>query len=378
MKIGIITHWMAVDNYGGILQAYALQQYLRDLGHDAFIIRFYVPKKQNTISYIKNKLINLISYLNTNTKRGKQRKYIKMRNFSNFREKHINLSPRIYNSLKEIQTHYPETDILITGSDQVWAFDLTYPENWIYYLDFGNNATKRVSYAASFGFSTFPGKDSQKFKSLLKRFDKISVREINGIKICQEQGFNAIRCVDSTLLLNKSKYKILASEPKYKNRFAFFYTVNVTRAEEIYWNEIQQYLKEKKLQCIVTTGSGYSSAKEIFDNAIYDYATVEGWLSNIYYSDIVFTSSFHGIVFAFIFQKDFIYIPLKNHSSGNDRIFDFLSITGLESRVANSFNDIKSILEFHIDYNNLKDNLYKDLLSDSYNFLDSIIKEDKK
>ena len=40
MRIGIVTMWNATDNYGGILQTYALQRYLRNLGHDAYDIRF--------------------------------------------------------------------------------------------------------------------------------------------------------------------------------------------------------------------------------------------------------------------------------------------------------------------------------------------------
>lgn len=40
MKIGILTFWWSEDNYGQQLQAYALQKYLRNAGHDAFLIRY--------------------------------------------------------------------------------------------------------------------------------------------------------------------------------------------------------------------------------------------------------------------------------------------------------------------------------------------------
>lgn len=61
----------------------------------------------------------------------------------------------------------------------------------------------------------------------------------------------------------------------------------------------------------MTTGSGYKKAEEIFNKALYDYSTVEEWLTNIYYSDLVVTASFHGIIFAYVLRKNFIYMPLQ-------------------------------------------------------------------
>lgn len=379
MKIGIITHWMAVDNYGGILQSYALQKYLQDLGHDAYIIRFNISTKHglknHLASWVKNILCQIQYLVYRNGKFSQRKKWIKLRNFADFRNRNIRLSPKLYKSLKDIQSNYPQADLYITGSDQVWAFDLTNSDNWIFYLDFGKPDTKRISYAASFGGATFPGKDETKFRSLLSRFDKISVREINGIDICKAQGFGATRCIDSTLLLNKAKYEALLGSRKYEFPFAYFYTVNISTPEEIYWNEINNILRSKGIISIVTTGSGYKPANEIFDNAVYDYATVEDWLSNIYYSDIVFTASFHGVIFAFIFQKDFVYLPLKKYSSGNNRIIDFLALVGLHNRMAKSIDDVNTIMQSHIDYKKLNDNNYKKLLFESLAFINDSIKQ---
>ena len=40
MKIGIITFWESTDNYGQVLQAYALQTVLKNMGHEPFLIRY--------------------------------------------------------------------------------------------------------------------------------------------------------------------------------------------------------------------------------------------------------------------------------------------------------------------------------------------------
>ena len=40
MKIGIITFWETQDNYGQIMQNYALQETLKKLGHSPYLIRY--------------------------------------------------------------------------------------------------------------------------------------------------------------------------------------------------------------------------------------------------------------------------------------------------------------------------------------------------
>lgn len=383
MKIGIVTHWMAVDNYGGMLQSYALQRYLRNLGHDAYLIRFFIDKKkQQSLSVrIKESLkvwlirFNLFPNSIEIKKEQQNRKlWIAKRKFDEFRSKYIALSPKVYNSIYELKNNPPEADIYITGSDQVWAGDLNNPNIWIFYLDFGDETAKRLSYAASFGFSYFPGKDEEKFKELLSVFNAISVREANGVDICQKFGFEATRCVDSTFLLKKEQYISIMSPRKHNETYAFFYTVNVSTPSEIYWNELRDYLSSHGIESVVTTGSGYYSAGEIFDNALYDYATVEEWISNIYYSKVVITSSFHGIAFSIILNKDFVYLPLKGTAGGgNNRIVDLLGLLGLEDRQAHSFEDVKTLLNKKIDYNSVDTQKYQQLIVQSNAYLEAFL-----
>ena len=52
MIIGIITYWTSDNNYGQILQAYALQKYLRNQGHTAYLIT-YIPHRKKLLEIIK-------------------------------------------------------------------------------------------------------------------------------------------------------------------------------------------------------------------------------------------------------------------------------------------------------------------------------------
>ena len=134
MKIGILTLWLGVDNYGQQLQIYALQKYLRNNGHDAYLIRYayqtdilYTSEKNklskkvlrllkifNPIklkTYIANKiLLSKVSRINKENSRG----------FEEFRKKYVHVSEEYYKTYDEIKINPPEADAYIVGSDQVW------------------------------------------------------------------------------------------------------------------------------------------------------------------------------------------------------------------------------------------------------------------
>lgn len=374
MKIGIITHWKDNDNYGAALQSYALQRYLRNLGHDAYVIRYYqiVDKLsigEKLLLVLKNPFLPFKLY-KSKRKVDNSTEWNKKRDFQSFRNKHIVYSDKEYHGLDEIRVDYPVADLYVTGSDQVWHNPLTNRHSWPYFLCFGNKETKRVSYAASFGRNYFPCVDEKKFKELLSAFNMISMREESGREILKERGFESVRCLDSTLLLDYENYKLLMAPRKHKQPFAFYYTVNVTDTNEIYWDRIKLLFEERGWANVVTTGAGYGPAEEVFDGATYDYATVEGWLSNIFYSNIVVTASFHGIVFSLMLHKDFIYMPLQGkYSKGNDRITDLLKSVGLMDRMARTWDDVQRIIDEHIDYGHLEDDKFKELRKQSYEFL---------
>lgn len=364
---------MATDNYGGILQTYALQRYLKNEGHEAYVIRYSRSSKVPIIAVIKKVVYNILNiryYIYNRKCRRQAEKWAAIRSFQSFAKNNISFSEQHYTSFKQIKNDPPVADAYITGSDQVWCFDINNVENRPFFLDFGDPKTVKLSYAASFGHDSFPCKNEMLFKQILSNFKQVSVREDSGVEICKQMGIKAIRCVDSTMLLDCDHYRSLIHNKKNRNPFVFLYTVNITEPEEVYWTDILKFTKERGIECIVTTGSGYIPAKEIFPDAIYDYSTVEEWLSNIYNSDIVVTASFHGIVFSIIFHKNFIYVPLKSRlSTGNSRVLDLLSSCGLNSRIAYSSAEMVSLLNTRIDYSKVNMDFFLKLREDSINFL---------
>lgn len=376
MRIGIVTMWNALDNYGGILQTYALQRYLRNLGIEAFDIRFINRPlfKNRAKVFIRHCLefVHLMKRNEVEQKREIARSKYGLRRFKEFRDNHINFSETIYYSMHQITNNPPMADVFITGSDQVWGrvIEGGSPMERVNFLDFGNSTSKKVAYAASFGHDYFPCGDKQLFHDLVSKFSAVSVRENIGINFCKECGIEAVRCVDSTLLLNADDYYSIITERKHAYRYAYFYTANVRSPKEIYWFELSEYFKSNGIKPVVTTASGYIPAEEVFEGAIYDYASPQEWLTNVKHSEIVITSSFHGIVFSILFQKDFIYLPLSGkQGSGNNRIIDLLETCRLEDRIAYSYENAKQLISRPIDYSHLAYTELDKLIDNSKAFL---------
>ena len=225
MKIGIITYWWSEDNYGSILQCYALQKYLRDAGYDAYLIR-YDARKDET----KNpnwtrllKILNPVKLLRFLFYQKSRIIYIlkkknNPRNFDYFRNKYINQSEKTYYSYNELVNNPPEADVYIVGSDQMWNFN-NLPLGKIKdkflacFLSFGDADVKRISYAVSFGNEKLNDDFVQEISLQLKKFDYISVREKSGIDICKQCGIHNAKWVpDPTMLLDADVYRTL-----YKN-----------------------------------------------------------------------------------------------------------------------------------------------------------------
>lgn len=365
MKIGVITYWESQDNYGQLLQAWALQQVLKQLGHEPYLIRYQFtnnPNRVRQINFVKNllkyllifpkikeyKLKKKIHYLN---KRNKERQ------FDSFRENELILSTEIYPTLKNLREGAPEADVYITGSDQVWSQLLDKEENKAFFLDFGSQHVKRISYAPSFSIDTYPTEIQKTLKEELSHFNNISVREKQGQIICEHLGFNATLVLDPTLLLSQKDYdRLLTSE--IDNKEIYVYSLNIQRPEDLRWDELQKFADNNKKRISVTTSSGYYKGFEILPNAHYVYPTIEQWILNIKNAALFITSSFHGVAFAIQMHTPFIYVPLQGEkSAGNSRILELLNNTDLTNRILNKSTQYKDFANSEINWNNVDERL---------------------
>lgn len=355
MKIGVITHWDSLDNYGQQLQCYALQHYLRSQGHEAFLIR-YNPKPKRPalwrrIAY-RQGIKRIYCWIRcpkekrearrestTSTTWEKQRRELApKREFEAFRAEHLHMTERIYCGVEELRACPPGADMYICGSDQVWSNPLADSDTAACFLDFGDKSTRRVAYAASIGRELKP-EELDAFARYLRPFERISVREKQAAELCRQLGYkDALVTIDPTLLHPRGVYDRLTapnqSIPLTDKPYVFIYVLNIKVADEIRWQQVDEMAQRERLDVKVVASSGWIPAHQVIPGHKNLPATIPQWLSLVRDARVVVTTSFHGVVFCLVFHRPFYAVLLQGRlSKQNDRLKTLLSGVGLSDRL---------------------------------------------
>lgn len=355
MKVGILTFHRAY-NYGAILQAYALQEKLREMGVQSEIIDYLsaAKRKQNKL-FAYNKKIGLKG----NLLKGVKDCYRKRKNaaFDQFMKDEMMLSEKNYSTFDELvqMDKQGSYDTYIVGSDQVWNYNNTLRDA-SFLLEFVSDDKKKCSYAASIGSAKFDDETYSQYNRELKKFRVLTVREESSIV---KYGFlrenNARAVVDPTLLLKKSDYEKLAHPRIPKKKYAFMYTI----AGERHLRKFAiQYCKDNGLTLVDSKKSGV-----FFKNS-----SPKDFLSFIQHADCIFTNSFHGTALSIMLEKQFI-TEVQTKTSLNNRSYDLMEKLGLQDRDIDSAGFASRDL---IDYKDVKRKLDK-LRNVSENILGEII-----
>ncbi|HHW3984051.1 TPA: polysaccharide pyruvyl transferase family protein [Raoultella planticola] len=376
MKIAILTLPLHV-NYGGNVQNFALQHTLHKLGHDVVTINCQ-EDNVSSLRYCLSTLKRLIQQPKNSrhfifTKNEKR--YISQ-NHKKFIDDYINLTiPVEFSSLNSF-FEKNKFDAVFVGSDQVWRPKYT-PCIESYFLDFikDNTVIKKISYAASFGSDKWEYNSQQQSncKSLIQKFNALSVRESIGTDMCEEYfGVKAQHVLDPTMLLTKEEYiDIFKNENLPNNKGGLFnYTLDVGDEKSFLIKDIALSLNMK---CF-TTYPERTKKNTVFIRDLngYRYPSVQAWLKSFFDADFIITDSFHGTVFSIIFNKPFI--ALSNQERGAARFISLLKMFNLESRLVTNVQKFdKKIIEDDIDYEVVNERLEK-LRSSSLSFIKDALK----
>ena len=363
MRIGILTQPLH-NNYGGLLQNYALQETLKKMGHT--VVTLDIRHK----SFKLNPIVRAIKFFARTLKKIKGDRNIlffdvvRQMNFYNkphkaqkeFIDKYLVIESFSKPLDKKFWDSH-ELDALVVGSDQVWRHRFS-PYILNYFLDFaeGKNNLKRMSYAASFGVDYWDGGKElvAPIRFLLQQFDAISVREESGIEICRTTfGNDAKLVLDPTLLLTAEDYKRILPECQNSSvKTCAVYILDPTIDQIRRVNEI---CHDKGL---TVRFIGRPNRK--------GFPSIESWLSEIFSADYVITDSFHGTVFSILAHKRFT--TIVNSSRGAARFDTLLTMLGLKERMVT--DDSILINDMQIDYEKVETILAEHRKS-SYEFLTS-------
>lgn len=343
MKIAILTQPLKT-NYGGILQAYALQTILSRSGHSVTVInrrhKWEVGEKMSLFVL----LLRMASFIKTIVRKWilRRRGYVLMSPFSPdyhsrlteqdplpFVRRHINLSRKIFTSeaLNEYLKH-KEFDAYVVGSDQVWrpCYSPCITDFFLKEVPLSPTVLK-IAYAASFGTDVweFSEEETTECAALARDFDAISVREQSGIQMCKKYlGVEAVHLLDPTLLLDVEDYISLIerADTKRNSGNLFCYILDENPDADKILSSLQN--------------DGYRPYYAGLDPMKYN-VSVEQWLRNFYDAALIVTDSFHACVFSILFKKPFV--VLRNEDRGTARLDSLLGIFGLEDCAVESYNE---------------------------------------
>lgn len=327
MKISLIT---IVDNvnFGTYLQAYATTLKLEELGNKVCVIDYIRPYLSPMIEVKKNcknpnwsimrKIFYAISYLTLEP--------LMRWNLKRFLKNNVNMSSEC-KSLDDVKKCACDSEILVTGSDQVWNTTHNYGVDEVFFWKGCNG--RKYSYAASIGLEKFPDNQKERIRTLLECYSAISVRESMGISALSDVGINrVIQVIDPTLLLNRDEW-LRVSKDSFKKRepYLLVYSVEPKR-NMLVRQQAEKIAREKNLKIYVVCPS-FKLKKDWGADRIFNFSTVDKFLALFANADFVIASSFHGTAFSLNFNKEFITI-----SSGafNTRVESLLTLVNLQQR----------------------------------------------
>ena len=370
MRIGILTHQLWT-NYGGILQNFALQELLKGIGHEPVTIDYY------TVTPTKVKIISVLLRILKRIKGIKlplrgwptaMESAIISHNTRTFVAQHINTTNKM--RLEDIQKSKSYNfDAIIVGSDQVWRGSGRKVEKF-FLSDFPESSLKKIAYAASFGIDEwdYTKWQTSTCRKLAMQFDAVSVREKSGIALCREHlGINPTLVLDPTLMIDRKIYESLICSHGCSKR-AMTYILDATEEKQKIVDRVcmQKGLSPHKVMADHYFGQAGSSR---LNDCV--FPPIEEWLEGFINCEFVVTDSFHGTVFAIIFNKPFV--AIVNNKRGKSRFDSILGLFHLEDRLINNELELERAISCSINWADVNKILSQER-DRSLNFLKNALK----
>ncbi len=346
-KAAILTRTDTI-NFGTILQNYALQKAIKALGYSVSTIddrqprRLYSGKTEKKAAQYSLKERIYHWYDQTKEKRADKRNMAIRRKCESFKKRFIEYD--LIESIDEINESY---DIVISGSDQIWA-QAAEPRMYPFFMqDFVSDKIIKASYAVSVG-SDYSSEKAADVSSYLNDFDLISVRESSSAKILSRYTDKKAEIVcDPVLLLPSSQWDALAGQRRRKGRYVFcyflsnnpWYSRKIEELRQRYPNS-QVFVFEKKPVprpgCIAI-----------------DTCSPQDFLNNIKYADCVLTDSYHVFLFSLIFHRKINVLERFGNIDNNyqnERILYLMDRLGIKNHFLKENDDLN---DGDIDYDDV-------------------------
>lgn len=367
MKIKTIT-CHEVYNVGASLQAYALEKYLQELGHEVEIIDY---KPDYLVAYkllgIGNPIydrpvLRELYQLAKLPGRIKSRYGKRKKEFDRFAQKYLSVTPKRYKSNDELKKNLPEADIFFAGSDQIWNTLFNNGKDPAFYLDFAPKSAIRASYAASFATEDIVEEYKSKVREWLNNVNYISVRESSGVEIAKKlTNKEVVQVLDPVFLLNREKWERLEKKLPVSEPYVLIYDFDNNK--NLY--QLAFDLAQKNGWKV------YSFLKNNMCDRSFENEGPEAFLWLIHHAKFVVSNSFHATAFSIIYQKQFAVFNRKE--AINTRMRDLVLQLGLSSCIVHEHMSVDVV---NIDYDAIQKKLNKEIIK-SKQYIEKVLESQK-
>jgi hypothetical protein len=359
LKIGILTFHDG-DNFGSVLQAYALQETVKQFNTDCVeIINYkqpYLLDKFKLITFNKSSPKKFIISLIDNMLFTSCRYLAKIR-YRDFRDKYMNISSVKYFNSRDINGY----DAYIVGSDQVWNNEIIRDDE-TFFLGFCTNNQKKIAYAASIGNNNICGEQLDWLKKHINNIDYISVREDSAMKtISSLTKKEVVQVLDPALLADQKLWDKFVKVKKYRTSYLLLYRIYAN--DELYnvANKIARHLNLKVIYIHYRSNNpkvlDYSNKPYKYDFKNVRSAGPKDFITLLKNANFIVTNSFHATAFSIIFNKNFIVVPDKERG---DRLISLLNMLKLSKRIITSYTQVLENFNFEVNYETANEILSKE------------------
>lgn len=359
--IAIVTVFHNNFNYGAVLQAYALQKWLKQEGYESDILlidrdtsasyKKRITSSSRKIDYtcwqkIKNQLTSAILFL-------------RKRKINAFSRTYISMSDHIYSDADIGETNQLY-DVFIAGSDMIWHFSVGYDA---FFLNFVSDGHLKIAYAASIGVDQLDEAYMQYMTPLLERFDFISVREQASVRLLSGRVRQKVHCVlDPVFLLPSEHWVNMCKRGSKSKDYILVYLLGLSMQTHRLAQALSENLGIKPVviafgRIILNRAVLLIKGKKIVAVSPIEFLTL---IKNAKY---VITDSFHGTAFSIIFHKSFCTVPRKERNEQPHislRLYDILGRLGLENHIQQTLEGVLRILHEEVDYEAVETRLEKE------------------
>lgn len=317
MKIGILTYHSEM-NYGCTLQAFAMQEAYKELGHESIIIDRYITPNNYLLlgplsrkgfkGFVKNIILCILGC-------GTISMIVRVLKTLQFHKKYMHKTPYSFCDWKDAPKSLG-VDMISVGSDQIWNANLYSPVPYL--LKNVPHTIPGISYAASIGMPELLPQYLQEYKDGFARFKAISIREKQGVKLVNDLGFVATQVVDPTLLVNPALWENFKSKKAYKRKRLLCYTLAEDLLELL--PKLEKFSKDNDCDVIIFPDRyekwyGFKPLNILKIQKlrlrllkspvkVYISAAIEDFMREISAATWIVTNSYHAMMFSVIYRRN--------------------------------------------------------------------------